>query len=143
MGDVTRDFDRREFACKGAGCCGHSAPIGAELVRALQELRDMLTHEKGVDVPIFVKSGFRCKRHDFEEAVARGVPRMFAAARNSQHCLGLAADISSTVVGADELAAAAKGIAVFRDGGIGRYTGSRHDVVHVDARLDGPARWTE
>jgi uncharacterized protein YcbK (DUF882 family) len=143
MGDLTRNFDREEFACKGGNCCGHSAPIRVEVVQALQELRDWLSHEKGVDVPIFVASGFRCRRHDYVEALSRGVAEIFARSRRSQHCLGLAVDIVSPLVGADELAAAAKQIPLFRDGGVGRYTGSRHDMVHVDARPDGPARWTE
>lgn len=143
MGDLTRDFCREEFACKGDNCCGHSAPIALGVVKALQELRDLLTREKGEDVPIFVTSGFRCEKHDYEEAVGRGVAEIFARSRQSQHCLGLAADIVSPMVGPDELAAAAKRIRAFEDGGIGMYTGSRHEMVHVDVRPDGPARWTE
>lgn len=143
MGDLTRNFDRREFACKGSRCCGHSAPIHLELVIALQALRDKLSHDAGHHIPIYVTSGFRCKTHDIDLAIGRGTSPVFAAARDSQHSLGLAADITAPAVGPDALAAAATTIPAFRDGGIGRYTGSRHDTVHVDIRTDGPARWTE
>jgi len=63
--------------------------------------------------------------------------------RESQHCLGLAADVEAPRVGPDRLAAMAGKMAAFRRSGIGRYTGARHDMVHLDVRTTGPARWTE
>lgn len=143
MGDLTANFDRREFACRGFRCCGHSAPIAPQLVIALQALRDKLSHDAGLQIPIYVTSGFRCRTHDINLAIGRGTSPVFAAARNSQHCLGTAADVTAPSVGPDALAAAATTIPAFRDGGIGRYTGSRHNAVHLDVRTDGPARWTE
>jgi zinc D-Ala-D-Ala carboxypeptidase len=143
MGDLTPNFSRHQFACKGTHCCGHSAPIALQLVIALQSLHDKLSHDTGRDVPIFIISGFRCKTHDIELAITRGLSPAAAAAHVSQHCLGLGTDIECPSVGPDALAAAAATIPAFRDGGIGRYTGRRKNTVHVDTRTNGPARWTQ
>ena len=40
MGDLSKNFNRSEFACKGTNCCGHSAAVHPELIDALQALRD-------------------------------------------------------------------------------------------------------
>ena len=40
MGDLSRNFDRSEFACRGDNCCGHSSPIDPDLIAALQLLRE-------------------------------------------------------------------------------------------------------
>ncbi len=58
MGDLSKNFNRSEFACKGTNCCGHSAPVQPELVSALQALRDQL------NLPLSITSGFRCNRHN-------------------------------------------------------------------------------
>jgi len=143
MPHITPNFDRDEFRCRGKNCCGHSAPIALQLVEALQQLRDLLSHQKGSPVPIFITSGFRCITHDLNEARDRGATPEQLSVRSSQHCLGLAADIIAPAVGPDILAQTAKCIHAFQDGGIGRYTGSRHAMVHLDIRPDGPARWTD
>jgi len=143
MGDLTANFDRYEFRCRGFHCCGHSAPIALEFVYGLQALRNLLCAELGIQVHIYVTSGFRCRTHDLEEARGRGATPEQLAARNSQHCLGTAADVIAPAAGPDLLAALAERIPPFARGGIGRYTGSRHDMVHLDVRTDGPVRWTE
>ena len=78
MGDLTKNFSRREFACTGDDCCGGSAPIDKELVQMLQILRDE------VRVPVHISSGFRCNTHN---------TTVVGASPNSMHTLGLAADI--------------------------------------------------
>ena len=74
MGALSRNFSRHEFACK-CGC--GEAEVSPFLIEVLQRLRDIL------GVPITVTSGRRCAKHN---AAVGG-------AKNSQHLLGLAADI--------------------------------------------------
>ena len=122
MGDITKNFDRKEFACHGEGCCGHSAPISIKLVHALQELRDIA----GM---LVVDCGFRCNMHN----------AAISHAQNSQHPLGTAADIRSPYHTPDLLADMAETVGLFYRGGIGIYNWG----IHVDIRTDGSARWRE
>ena len=124
MGDLTRDFSRREFACKGLNCCGASAPVHPALVWGLQELRDK------VGAPLKISSGFRCRKHN----------REVGGSVESQHTLGLAADVLIPEGWtAERLVDLAETIEVFRAGGIGTYS----TWIHVDVRTSGPARWKE
>lgn len=75
---LTPNFKREEFACKGQSCCGGSAPVSINLVLALQALRDR------IDQPLTITSGFRCIKHN---AAVDG-------AKTSQHLYGTAADIA-------------------------------------------------
>ena len=77
MGDLSRNFSRSEFACKGEHCCGHSAPVMPELVAGLQALRAR------VGLPLSISSGFRCHTHN----------ATIGGASDSQHTLGTAADV--------------------------------------------------
>ena len=118
---MTKNFKREEFACKGVGCCGKSAPISEELVNNLQTLRDR------VGKSLTVNSGFRCKTHN-----AR-----VGGEDNSMHTIGIAVDIAVPAgMTPDELAKIAETIPAFRDGGIGIYK----SWVHLDVRK-GKARW--
>ena len=74
MGDLSRNFSRHEFACK-CGC--GEAEVSPFLIEQLQKLRDY-TGE-----PVRITSGRRGETHN---AAVGG-------AKNSQHLLGLAADI--------------------------------------------------
>jgi len=122
MGDLSKNFSRSEFACKGTNCCGHSAPVQPELISALQALRDQL------NLPLSITSGFRCNRHN--ESVG-GATRSF-------HTLGMAADVACPDgLTAEDLAQAAETIAAFQQGGIGIYP----SWVHLDVRTTGKARW--
>ncbi|MDY0324840.1 MAG: D-Ala-D-Ala carboxypeptidase family metallohydrolase [Candidatus Cloacimonadaceae bacterium] len=122
MGDLSKNFSRSEFACKGTNCCGHSAPIQPELISALQALRDQL------NLPLSITSGFRCNRHN--ESVG-GAARSF-------HTLGMAADVACPDgLTAEDLARAAETIPAFQQGGIGIYP----SWVHLDVRTTGKARW--
>jgi len=140
---LSPSFYRSEFACKGDRCCGHSAPINQVLVDGLQALRDKLSCTRRCDTPIGIMSGFRCIIHDRDVAVTRGFPRDLLSNRHSQHCLGNAADVVVEDVDVELVLSVAETIAVFRDGGIGCYSGSRGKIVHLDVRTDGPARWRE
>ena len=122
MGDLSKNFSRSEFACKGTNCCGHSAPVHPELISALQDLRDQL------NLPLSITSGFRCNRHN--ESVG--------GATQSFHTLGMAADVTCPDgVTAEDLAQAAETIPSFQQGGIGIYP----SWVHLDVRTAGKARW--
>lgn len=126
MGDLTRNFSRAEFACRGSQCCGHSAPVSITLVWALQELREALGQ------PLAVSSGFRCLTHN----------RSLGSRDSSQHPLGSAADVTPPEgVSVYWLAALAERIEAFKHGGIGVYP--RAGFVHLDVRRGGPARWQE
>ena len=117
MGDMTKNFSRSEFACKGgASCCGGAAPISDSLVAALQMLRDT------VGQPLTVNSGFRCPKHN-----AR-----VGGAKSSQHLLGKAADIAVPPGWtAQRLADVAEDtIEAFQRGGIIMYD----TFVHFDVR---------
>ena len=37
---IGKYFRRKEFACRGEHCCGHSAPVATELVERLDALRE-------------------------------------------------------------------------------------------------------
>ena len=124
MGDLSKDFSRAEFACKGEGCCGGSAPVDPRLVAGLQELRDM------TGAMLVISSGFRCKTHNAK----------VGGAADSQHALGKAADVLCPAGWTSErLARMAEQVEAFRQGGIGIYPGR----IHVDVREGGPARWRQ
>ena len=122
MGDLSRNFNRSEFACKGEDCCDHSAPVHPDLIEALQTLRDR------IEKPLSIISGFRCNRHN--EAVD--------GEDHSFHTLGMAADVACPDgISPTQLAALAEGIELFYQGGIGIYP----SWVHMDVRKNGKARW--
>lgn len=122
MGDLSKNFNRLEFACKGINCCGHSAPVHPDLIDALQALRDL------IGKPLLIISGFRCNRHN--QAVN--------GAEHSFHTLGMAVDVSCPGgLSPEDLAAMAVEIPLFRDGGIGVYAA----WTHLDVRKSGRARW--
>jgi len=118
---LKQDFKRTEFACHGKNCCGGSAPVDMRLVYALQHLRTMLKTK------VNVKSGFRCIVHNKEEG----------GADESTHIDSQGSDVTADGKTPDEIAVAAESISDFKEGGIGIYPWG----VHLDVRLDGPARW--
>ena len=73
MGDLTKNFSRKEFACK-CGCGFDDINIG--LVNRLQVIRDI------IQVPIIINSGCRCKTHN----------KFIGGASISFHLIGDAAD---------------------------------------------------
>jgi uncharacterized protein YcbK (DUF882 family) len=118
---LSKNFHRSEFACKGENCCNHSAPVNMLLVKGLQAMR------YGIQKPIIITSGFRCRKHNAE----------IAGAEDSTHTIGDAADIKAEGYTGPQLADLAECVDAFKNGGIGIYP----DRIHVDVRQDGPARW--
>jgi len=73
MGDLTKNFSRKEFACKCG--CGF-ADINPDIVTIAQAIRDK------VEEPVIVSSGCRCKTHN----------KRVGGVHNSPHLTGMAAD---------------------------------------------------
>lgn len=71
---VSKNFKRREFACKDG--CGLDT-ISQELVDVIQDVRDHFNK------PVVINSGLRCERHN----------KRVGGAPKSQHLLGTASDI--------------------------------------------------
>jgi hypothetical protein len=89
MGDISKDFNASEFACKSR--CGLKYPAPA-LFRTLQALRET------VDKPILIVSGWRCAKHNKDEGSKllgkQGFGRgQVGDATASAHTRGEAADI--------------------------------------------------
>ena len=120
MGDLTKDFSRKEFRCR----CGRrdcdAASIDMKLAAALQALRDL------IGVPIIINSALRCVRHN----------RRVGGVRNSRHLEGIAADVYCPELSPAEFAKFAAMIPEFDNGGIGIYDWG----IHVDVR-GRRARW--
>ncbi len=76
-GQLTENFQRWEFACRGHDCCGGSAPISPGLVHVMQSIRYYF------DLPVHINRGFSCIIHN-----AR-----LGSKITSDHCLGFAADV--------------------------------------------------
>mgnify|MGYP000181511648 CR=1 FL=1 len=120
MGDLSKNFNRSEFACKGKNCCGHSAAVHPDLVDALQTLRDR------IGKPLSITSGFRCNRHN----------KAVGGAKASKHMDGTAFDISMANHDPVDFEAAARAVGFL---GFGYYP--RSGFMHIDL---GPARsWGE
>lgn len=76
MGDLSKHFDRTEFACQCGEGCGFDT-VDAELLQRLEDLRAAFGR------PVIVSSGCRCRHHN--DAIG--------GASQSQHLTGKAADI--------------------------------------------------
>lgn len=120
--EVSRYFTAHEFDCPCANC--ERTPIDDTLLKQLDAMRDALA------CPIFIDSGYRCDRHQYELAkagyeTAKGI---------STHQVGKAADIRTGKHTGLELEAAARE-AGFTSVGVGK------TWAHVDVRA-GERRWT-
>ena len=114
MGDISKHFDRAEFACKCG--CGYDT-VDYTLLEALEALR---SHFKA---PIVVTSGCRCEAHN--EAVG--------GSENSQHKLGRAADIKVRGATTGQVAMVAHKM--------GMSVGHYDTFTHVDSRTGTPVKW--
>lgn len=74
MGDLTKNFSRKEFACKCG--CGFD-DISLALVERLQVIRHLFGK------PLIISSGCRCESHNASQG----------GSRSSSHLNGMAADI--------------------------------------------------
>lgn len=111
MGDVSPHFSRSELACKHCGLY----LIQDFFLEALEELRI-----QGPEA-IVVHDGCRCCEHN---AAVGGV-------KDSQHTLGIAADLEIVGLMLQAMYERAEKVAAFRNGGIGVYDSN---FIHVDAR---------
>lgn len=103
MGNISKNFNREEFAC---GHCGRLDVLDIELVRCLQRLRDI------VGKPLVIVSGYRCCAGN----------RQVGGVEYSQHLFGRAADIHAGYATARQCRSAGFS-------GVGIRSGK---VVHVD-----------
>lgn len=117
MGDLSTHFSRSELECR---CC-QRLKIDARLLDGLEQLRAL------AGTPVVIHAGYRCPQHN--QAVG-GVP-------NSEHTLGLAADIALPGLSLQRMYELALQVPQFAQGGIGVYDGG---FLHVDVR-DHRARW--
>lgn len=103
--------------------CGYN-PVSDELLLLLDAMSDMVGEK------LEISCACRCPEHNAE----------VGGVENSQHVLGLAADVivpeGMTV---DELASIARAAGCY--GGVGRYY--EDEFVHVDQREDGEADWDD
>ncbi len=116
MGDLSKHFNKSEFACKCG--CGLADPA-PELVLKLEEFRELCGNK-----PVNINSACRCAKHNAK----------VGGTKNSYHVKCMAADIKKMPhLTIDEMAKFAEQ-AGFR--GIGKY----NTFIHVDVRPT-PARW--
>lgn len=115
MGDVSKHFNRSEFACKCG--CGFKA-VDRELLDVLESVRTSF------NAPVTLDCACRCPSHNAE----------VGGATHSQHIYGLAADVKVSGVSPDDVAKYLE--KNFPNGGIGRY----NTFTHVDVR-GSAARW--
>lgn len=119
---LSEHFDVREFHCR----CKHvdcvTTLIDMALIEMLEEIHRLLDEAVGHVYPLFVKSGYRCEKHNLETPDA--VP-------GSQHPQGTAADI----VVPNKYHRLVEMLVGDR-GGVGFY----NDRLHVDVR-GVRARW--
>ena len=118
MGNLSKHFNREEFACICGKC--ESIAVDHELIEVLEKLR---VH---CDQPIKVTSSYRCAKHN----------KAVGGATKSKHRLGIAADIQVKNYPAPDIAK------YFRNEyptqyGIGEY----ESFTHIDVRKDA-ARWS-
>lgn len=91
MGDMTKNFNRSEFACR---CCGKNN-INPLVVEYCQRIRNAICR------PLHVECGARCAKHNAE--LPGSVP-------NSAHLTGMAADIRADGMSNAQLGAIIKAL---------------------------------
>ena len=113
MGDLSKHFDRHEFACP---CCDYFR-LDPRLLTSLEELRFI-----GGEQPIYVLSGYRCAKRNKE----------IGGAELSYHLFGKAADIRIKGLTLNQMYSWARRVGAFDQGGIGVYPAE--NFIHVDVR---------
>jgi len=124
MGDLTRDFSRKEFECKcGCGFFKEN-PL---LLATLQKIRDhanrMSMNE--TDIPIYVTSGCRCREHN----------KKVGGAMRSRHLSCEAADIRIPGWDSDRLITFIRKLVIDDRIYVGYAYKVDDNVVHVDVRI--------
>ena len=112
---VSKNFQYREFDCKGGGCCSTTV-IDEKLISYIQQIRDHFGK------PVTITSSYRCETHN----------KRVSGATKSYHVQGKAADIVVQGVSSREVAKYAESIGIL---GIGLYeTSADGYFTHIDAR---------
>lgn len=128
MGDLTKNFSKREFMCKCG--CGQS-DIDVEFVNTLQEVRDEATKLSGKDFKMPIMSGYRCPKHNNNVSSTGGT---------GPHTTGCAVDVPCSGNDSHTLlrAALSKGIT-----GVGVKQKGPHKgrFLHLDTLTKGPRPW--
>ena len=118
MGDVSKNFNRSEFACK-CGC--EYATVDVELLRILEDVRERF------DSAVKINSGCRCPAHN----------KRVGGSVDSEHTRGIAADIVVDGVPAHEVHT------YLSMKYPGRYGMRKYQIwTHVDVRQRA-ARWSK
>lgn len=110
-------FTKQELACHH---CGRLL-VRPELLAGLETLR------LRAGAPVMVQDGYRCPEHNLQ----------VGGVRDSQHCLGMAADVNICGCTLQNMFDLANSVPEFTRGGIGVYDGG---FIHVDVR-GTMARW--
>lgn len=118
MGDLSKNFNSSEFACRDCG----QTKIDAGLVECLEDLRRIAG-----GLPIVILDGYRCPEHN----------KSVGGVGKSQHLLGTAVDVRIPGLDLQQMYDAAVRVAAFCYGGIGVYS---EGTMHLDIR-DHQARW--
>ena len=125
---LTKNFSKSEFDCKSGADMPLEVLENVKLLAIeLQKIRDY------VGLPIRINSAYRCPYYN--DNIVKG-------AKNSQHKLGKAADITIDTFTPDEVVGVIENLLVnemlgsFYIGGLGRY----NTFTHIDIR-DYKARW--
>jgi len=119
--NVAPHFTYRELACRHCG----AYTIDTRLLLSLEWVRHLFSKCLGADTPILVTSGYRCPQHNAD----------VGGSANSQHMLGLAADIK-VPEGIDFPAAYGYLLSVPPIGAIGLYP--PQNFIHIDVRALSP-----
>ena len=117
MGDLSRHFNRIEFACKCG--CGRDT-MDYETLQVLEGVRQHF------GAPVFVHSGYRCPNHN----------KAVGGASSSQHLYGRAVDFEVDGVLPDSVAQHLE-TTYPQKYGIGRYD----SFTHLDTRSGPRSRW--
>lgn len=112
MNHNTKNFKVKEFACKCG--CGFDS-VDQKVIDMCQKIRDKL------GVPVKINSGCRCAKHN----------QKVGGVKNSQHTLGLAADIACSL-GAKKIVQAIKELHAGGELEELRYCKEYTSWVHVD-----------
>lgn len=124
MRQLTKNFSLAEFACKDG------TPVPAVLMANVEQLAEQLQILRDyLGEPIHINSGYRTPAYN----------KRIGGARNSQHLLAKAADITTKSKTPKQLSAIIEKLIaqkILRFGGMGVYPG----FVHVDVRKN-KARW--
>lgn len=118
---LSANFGTKEFTCQCSNSDCEWQMVSKELIEKLQRLRT------NMDSGITITSGYRCEKHQAKLAMSG-----LQTAKNSQHVLGNAADISSSNL--SRLHLLSKGH--FKAIGVAK------TFLHVDLRSDKYRTWT-